>query len=176
MRATKTVALLIAVGLTLFGAVGYAQDSRTLQSQESQGTTLKLTPRVRELLAEEMKAIRHSMDEILDGMISGNSVQVAKAGDQIFDGFILNQKLTIEDRKVLEKALTPEFLELDQKFHQSGMKLAIASVNKDTELQRYHLSNMIAACIECHQKYAAEKFPLFHRRPAPGAPAGGHMH
>ena len=169
MKATiRFIVLLAAGGMLALGPAAQAQDPPP-------PITPKLTPRLHELLVAEMRAIRKAVDEIVEGMISGDNVRVAKNGDRIFDGFILRQSLSDKDRKDLEKAVPPEFFELDHEFHVMAMKLALAAANRDVDLQQYFLGKMIAACAECHGKYVNDKFPLFQRRPG-AAPAGGHGH
>lgn len=168
MKATIQLMGLFAAGaLVLFGAAAQAKDPQPI--------TPKLTPRLHELLTEEMRSIRQAVNEIIDAMVSGDNALVAKKGDQIFDGFILRQSLTDKDRKDLEKAVPPEFFDLDHEFHVMGMKLALAAANRDLDLQQYYLGKMIATCAQCHSKYVSDKFPLFQRRPG-AAPMGGHGH
>lgn len=168
MKATiRLMALLAAATPVLLSATAEAKDPQPISP--------KLTPRLHELLTKEMEAIRQAVNEIVDGMISGDNVRVAKNGDAIFDGFILRQSLSDQDRKDLEKAVPPEFFDLDHEFHVMGMKLALAAANKDPDLQQHYLGKMIAACAQCHSKYVSDKFPLFQHRPA-AAPMGGHGH
>jgi hypothetical protein len=86
---------------------------------------------------------------------------VAKHAQAIHDSFILDKKLTAQDRKDLETALPPAFLELDGAFHQLAAKLADAARHKDRELQTYYFGRMVESCQDCHSQYATDKFPAY---------------
>ncbi len=73
----------------------------------------------------------------------------------------LDKNLTAPDRKALETAVPPAFLDLDGAFHLTAAKLAEAARGKDLDLQHYYFSRMLESCQTCHAKYATDKFPAF---------------
>lgn len=121
----------------------------------------RLTPKLQKLFAEEMIAVQASSQQILAGLVAGDHVSVAKQAQAIHDSFILDRKLTAQDRRDLETALPPAFLELDGAFHQLAAKLADAARHKDRDLQTYYFSRMLESCQTCHSQYATDKFPAY---------------
>jgi hypothetical protein len=121
----------------------------------------RLTPKLQKLFAEEMIAVQAASQQILAGLAAGDHASVAKHAQAIHDSFILDKKLTAQDRKHLETALPPAFLELDGAFHQLAAKLAEAARHKDRELQTYYFGRMVESCQTCHSQYATDKFPAY---------------
>lgn len=131
----------------------------------------KLTPRLKQMLSEEMLSVKQSAKMILDGLLAGDHSMVATQAQQIHDSFILERSLTEQDKKDLMKAASPEFLKLDGEFHQTAGKLAQAAQHKDYELQRFYYSRLIESCQSCHSQHATDRFPTFS-----GAQPEGHTH
>lgn len=131
----------------------------------------KLTPRLKQMLSDEMLSVRQATKQILDGLIVGDHSLVATQAQQIHDSFILDRALTEQDKKDLMKAASPEFLALDGAFHLTAKKLANAALLKDYELQRFYYSRLVDSCQTCHSQFATDKFPAFS-----GAQPEGHSH
>ena len=131
----------------------------------------KLTPKLQRLFAEEMVAILQASQQIIAALVAGDQATVAKNAQAIHDSFILDKNLTAQDRKALETAVPPAFLELDGAFHQLAAKLAEAARHKDTDLQNYYFGRMLETCGTCHRQYATDKFPALG-----GKPPAGHSH
>jgi hypothetical protein len=138
---------------------------------ESGPVAPRLTPKLQKLFAEEMIAVQAASQQILAGLAAGDHASVAKHAQAIHDSFILDKKLTAQDRRDLETALPPPFLELDGAFHQLAAKLADAARHKDRDLQTYYFGRMVESCQTCHSQYATDKFPAYGGK----APAV-HMH
>ena len=130
-----------------------------------------LTPKLQKLFAEEMVAILQASQQIIAALVAGDHAMVAKNAQAIHDSFILDRNLTAQDRKALETAVPPAFLELDGAFHQMAAKLAEAARHKDTELQNYYFGRMLETCGTCHRQYATDKFPALG-----GKTPAGHAH
>lgn len=130
-------------------------------AMESVPVAPRLTPKLQKLFAEEMIAVQAASQQILAGLAAGDSASVAKHAQAIHDSFILDKKLTAQDRQHLETALPPAFLELDGAFHQLAAKLAEAARHKDRELQTYYFGRMVESCQTCHSQYATDKFPAY---------------
>ncbi len=158
---TYAAAISIMAGITL--DAGAAEDLQPIGP--------KLTPRLKQMLSEEMLSVKQSAKMILDGLIIGDHPLVATQAQQIHDSFILQRSLTEQDKKDLMKAAPPEFLKLDGQFHQTALKLAEAARHKDYELQRFYYSRLVDSCQSCHSQFATDKFPAFS-----GAQPEGHAH
>jgi hypothetical protein len=121
----------------------------------------KMTPKLQKLFAEEMSTMLRAGNAILSALVTGDHATVAKNAQEIHDGFILDKNLTSQDRKDLENAVPPAFLELDGAFHQMALKLADAARHRDMDLQNYYFGRMVETCQICHSRYATDKFPGF---------------
>ncbi|SFP69969.1 cytochrome c [Hydrogenimonas thermophila] len=120
-----------------------------------------LSPEIRGLLSQEMKAIQKGMISIIPELASGNYEAVSKIAKQIKESFILKQKLTKEQKKELKHKLPTAFIEMDREFHKdAGMLMHVAKM-KNGELANYYYFKMSNACIKCHSKFAKHRFPAF---------------
>lgn len=125
----------------------------------------KLTPRLKELVGEEMRQISEAMGTILSGMVHGDHRTVAEQGIMVHNSFIMRRSLTKADKKDLMAAVPPAFLKLDGKFHELAKKLAEAAAAHDTELEAFYFGRMTETCIACHATYALDRFPGFGTQP-----------
>lgn len=135
------------------------------QSAEPQPVGPKLTPKLKKLLAEEMCAVNQASQQIVAALAAGDHAAVATSAQQIHDSFILEKKLTDKDKRDLEAAVPPAFLELDGAFHATAAKLAETARHKDVELQAYYFGRMLEMCQTCHSRFAADRFPAFGGKP-----------
>lgn len=147
------------VSITLIGIILLGMNSAW--AIEPVALSPSLTPKLQKLFAEEMIAVQAASQQILAGLAAGDHAAVAGQAQAIHDSFILDKKLTAQDRRDLETALPPAFLELDGAFHQLAAKLADAARRKDRELQTYYFSRMVESCQACHSQYATDKFPAY---------------
>ena len=154
MKTTLTV-----IGGLLLALLALPGTMNTANAAES--VAPKLTPKLRDLFAQEMTAVLQASREIVTALAAGDHPAVAKHAQAIHDSFILDKKLTKQDRHDLETALPPAFLELDGAFHQLAAKLAEAARHRDGELQTFYFSRMLESCQTCHSQYATDKFPGF---------------
>ncbi|MDT3707784.1 MAG: hypothetical protein ROZ09_13255 [Thiobacillus sp.] len=144
---------------------------KPVEAKEADPIGPKLTPRLKQMLSEEMLSVKQASKQILDGLIVGDHSLVATQAQQIHDSFILARALTEQDKKDLTKAAPPEFLALDGQFHVTAKKLSEAALHKDYELQRFYYSRLVDSCQTCHTQFATDKFPAFS-----GAQPEGHSH
>jgi len=119
----------------------------------------KLTPKLKGLLVEEMRAVLAAQQTILEAISQGNHAVVAEQAQKIHDSFILKQSLTPQDRKDLKAAVPPGFVETDQEFHRAAADLAAAAKRGESEPQLDHFDKMNRFCVTCHGRYAADRFP-----------------
>lgn len=120
-----------------------------------------LTPRLQKLFAQEMAAVLRASEQIVAALAAGDHAAVAKNAQEIHDSFILDKNLTAQDRRDLDAAVPPAFLELDGAFHQMAAKLVEAARHQDLDLQTHYFSRMLETCQTCHSRYATDKFPAF---------------
>jgi hypothetical protein len=123
----------------------------------------KLTPKLRDALRQEMASVLLASRDIVAALAIGDHATVAERAQQIHDSFILEQSLTDEDREDLEAALPPEFVELDRGFHETSAALAAAARAEDVEQELNTFTRMTEACVACHGRFAADRFPSLAR-------------
>jgi hypothetical protein len=119
----------------------------------------KLTPRLKELLADEMRQVAEATGDIALAIATGDHESVHRLAGAVRDSFILKQSLTDQDRKDLMSAVPAEFVLLDKHFHGLAGKLAQQAEIQDSELQGYYFSEMLNACVACHRQFATDRFP-----------------
>ena len=73
--------------------------------------------------------------------------------------FLSQQKLTEKQIEELHHSLPAEFIEMDHSFHSTAGKLAHAALEQDGELVNFYFYKLHSQCINCHSKYASERFP-----------------
>ena len=118
----------------------------------------KLTPRLKELLTSEMKQVSKATANLAIAIASGDHTTVTNLGAKVRDSFILKQSLTPKDKKDLMTAVPPEFVAMDQQFHGLAAKLSDAGKIGDSTLQGFYFGRILEACVQCHSKYASDRF------------------
>lgn len=127
--------------------------------QEARPVSPDLTPKLRDLLRQEMLAIEQASKDVLSALIAGDDARVAELAQKIHDSFILQQSMTPEDKQDLMAAVPKEFVARDRAFHALSADLAQAGRDGDREAQQTAFSRMIEACTGCHARYATDRFP-----------------
>ncbi len=144
--------------------------SSSARAEEAIGA--KLTPRLKQLIGEEMRQVSTAMQTILMALVQGDHPTIAEQGERIHHSFIMKRSLTAADKKQLMATLPPAFIKLDRSFHGLAKKLATAAHAHDSELERFYFSRMTETCTICHGTYALDRFPGLAE---PGM-SGGHSH
>ncbi len=133
---------------------------------------LALSPGLRDLLVQEMRAIEEGMTALITAIASGEKQDVAKIGRKMKDSFIMKRKLTKAQVEELGRSLPPYFKELDRSFHRSAGMLAHAAEMGNWEVVNFYFSRLTEGCIDCHSRYATRRFPAF----VSGKEGGEHHH
>lgn len=120
---------------------------------------LKLTPRLKDLLADEMQQVAAATSDLALAIAAGDHATVHRLAGAVRDSFILKQSLTEQDKKDLMSAVPPEFVALDRHFHGLAGKLANQAEKKNSELQNFYFSRMLETCTACHAQFAVDRFP-----------------
>jgi hypothetical protein len=123
----------------------------------------KLTPKLRDALRQEMASVLLASQDIVGALAIGDHAAVAEQAQQIHDSFILEQALTEQDRQDLEAAMPAAFVELDRGFHEISAALAGAARAQDVEQELGAFARMTEACVVCHGRFAANRFPALAR-------------
>ena len=134
-----------------------AKRAHHMESQASQG--IRLSPSLLALLNQEMGLIQQGIMDMVPAIAAGEWEKVSALGKKIKESFILKQKLTDEQKEELHRMLPQQFIEMDMDFHKSAGMLAHAAEMKNADVVNFYFYKMNAACVSCHGKYAAERFP-----------------
>lgn len=153
----KTLRHIVAMSaLTLVFAIA---TSSVAEEQEVIPVSPELTPKLRDLLRQEMVSIDAASKQILAALNAGDDEQVATLAQHIHDSFILEQSMTPEDTQDLMNAVPEGFLKQDQALHELAHALADAGREGDRAKQHELFSRMIESCTACHTQYATDRFP-----------------
>ncbi len=119
---------------------------------------------LRVLLAEEMRALQQGMVSIIPAYLSGEWDEVATIAGKMERSYILKQRLTKEQAKVLKRVLPRAFIQRDQQFHYLAGMLEHVAKNRKPELINFYFSEINAACVECHTAHATHRFPALKQK------------
>jgi hypothetical protein len=134
-----------------------AERAHHMESQTSQ--RIQLSPSLLALLNQEMGLIQQGIMDMVPAIAAGEWGKVSALGQKIKVSFILKQKLTDAQKEELHRVLPQQFIEMDMDFHKSAGMLAHAAEMKNADVVNFYFYKMNAACVSCHSKYAAERFP-----------------
>lgn len=152
MSLTKSLAVLLLGALTILPLGAGAGDG-------DKDVTTALTPKLRELLQQEMRHISGAMQSIYEGIITGDHARVAAKATAVHDSFILEQSLTRADRRNLVKAVPKDFVKRDKRFHATAAELVEAAQQEDTVAELARFQSMTRQCAGCHGRYLRQRFP-----------------
>lgn len=141
----------------LIAAFALAAGSAT--AQEIKPISPNLTPKLQDMLRQEMLSIEDASKDILSALIAGEDGRVAELAQRIHDSFIMKQSMTPEDKQDLMAAAPKDFISRDQAFHALSAELAQAARDGDRSAQQQKFGRMIEACAACHAVYATDRFP-----------------
>ena len=134
-----------------------AKNAHHMEPQASQG--IHLSADLLALLNQEMGLIQQGMMDMVPATAAGEWDKVSAIGTKIKESFILKQKLTEAQKEELHRVLPQQFIDMDMDFHKSAGMLAHAAERKNADVVNFYLYKMNAACVSCHGKYAAKRFP-----------------
>lgn len=120
---------------------------------------IKLSPQLHHLLRAEMGAVQKAVVSLVPAIASGDWATIEATANNIHNSFIMKQKLTNAQRSELKHVLPADFVARDQDFHRTAKMLAHVAKNKHAELVSFYYYKMIDACMGCHARYAADRFP-----------------
>ena len=131
------------------------RESHTIEER----STIHLSHDLKVILNQEMNEIDQGAMEITQAISTGNWEIITKIAEKIKNSFILKQKLTEKQIEELHHSLPTEFVEMDHSFHSTAGKLAHAALERDGELVNFYFYRLHSQCLNCHSKYASERFP-----------------
>ena len=153
MTSIKTKAMIVALILAA------APMAMAAGEQGSESVSVKLTPKLRSLLQQEMRQVLAAQQAMLASLVTGDHASLATQARQVHDSFILKQSLTPQDRQDLQQAVPLRFVELDRRFHQLALQLSQAAEQSDVQQEVETFNAMSRACVECHSRFVTDRFP-----------------
>ena len=162
----------IALLAILIPTITYGEDKHNNEGANIAVGVEALSPDLRDLLSQEMKAVQSGMMSIIPAYSSGNWGEIVNIAGQIKNSYILKQSLTESQVKELHSVLPHAFIEKDQRFHYLAGMLEHAAKNKKPELINFYFSKMNESCVSCHTVFATHKFPAL----SPKEKKGEHAH
>jgi hypothetical protein len=132
----------------------------------------KLSPELRALLSKEMLALEEGMKSIMPAYISGDLEKVSRIAKKMKNSFILNQKITGDQKHELMNKMPKAFLQLDKEFHEYSGMLEHVAKEKHIELVGFYYYKLNESCVACHRQFAGHRFPKFQ----PESIDNGHHH
>lgn len=154
----------IALLTILLPTMGHAEDVQKHEEHGKASGIEALSPGLRNLLSEEMRALQDGMTSIIPAYVSGNWSEIETTAEKMKNSYILKRSLTESQVKELHSVLPPEFIEKDQRFHYLAGMLAHAAKSEKPELINFYFSEMNESCVSCHAVFATHKFKAL--RPA----------
>ncbi|SHE66814.1 hypothetical protein SAMN04487965_0392 [Microbulbifer donghaiensis] len=139
----------------------FAVGADTSKEASAEKDNIQLSPELMELLRAEMRALLGAVQIIPVGIATADWETVADTSAQIRGSYILNQKITPDQKKELASSLPEHFKRMDSYFHLQAMKLEDAAMNHDADLSTFYYYRLIETCTACHSIYATSKFPNF---------------
>jgi hypothetical protein len=133
------------------------ESAHHMESQTSKG--VQLSPGLLDLLNQEMGLIQQGIMDLVPAIAAGEWDKVSAIGQKVKESFILKQKLTDVQKEELHRVLPQQFIEMDMDFHKSAGMLAHAAEMKNADVVNFYFYKLNAACVSCHGKFAAKRFP-----------------
>ena len=160
----KTITIIVGIIFLFIGSILVKQNYGEHKSHNSKqvGKTdkyaIQWTPSIQSALRKEMHSITKNYQELVSNLAQGEWNKVVENSHNIHSAFILKQELSEEDMDDLYRILPERFIEMDSKFHDHALKLAMAAQAKDGELASMYSGKMMEGCVSCHQVYAKDRF------------------
>lgn len=131
------------------------------QDQHTELRNLDLSAGLMDLLRTEMREILSGVQSIPAGIAVADWKNVADISSKIRSSYIMDQKITPEQRTELQHKLPEFFKKMDEGFHSEAGKLESAARNHDPQLVTFHFYRLLESCTSCHAAYATKRFPGF---------------
>ena len=131
-----------------------------------------LSPELRALLSQEMLALEEGMKSIVPAYISGDLEEISNIAKKMKNSFILNQKISSDQKHELMNKMPKAFLLLDKEFHEYAGMLEHVAKEGHIELVGFYYYKLNESCVACHGQFAGQRFPKFQ----PESIDNGHHH
>jgi len=124
-------------------------------------TSLTLSKKLQRLLSAEMNSVQHGMTNLSIAIPAGDWNSIAETAKLIKDGYIMEKKLSNQEMKEFQNSLPSGYSRIDQQYKKFAMGMIDAAKKEDAKAVNTSFYRLNSTCIECHVKYAKERFPGF---------------
>lgn len=155
--------LIIATILIACGSITYSPVFANHQEVKEvvERTSLSLTKKLQRLLSAEMNAVQNAMINLSIAIPAGDWGSVTSTAGSIRDGYIMENKLSENEMMDFRKSLPAGYVKIDQAYKQLAEEMVDAAKKGDADAVNMTYYKINSACIECHVKYAKDRFPGF---------------
>ena len=122
---------------------------------------IRLSINLQKILSAEMNGIQKGMTVLAVAIPAGHWEEIAQTAAQMKDSYIMNKKLSHDEREALHHSLPPGFRALDSEFHDTAGLLRQAAREHNKDLVTSYFCKLNETCVACHSIYAAKRFPDF---------------
>lgn len=134
--------------------------SMTLAANEVEDK-LSLPKTIKLGLSEDMHVIQSNMNTLLDSMSRAQWNKMYESATELKNNFIMKQKLSIKEQKLLRNTVPKGYIEEDKKFHYWAGVIATGAKRKSGEIVSKGYAGLVNTCMTCHAKYAPYMFENF---------------
>jgi len=124
-------------------------------------TSLVLSKKLQRILSAEMNSVQHGMTNLAIAIPAGNWNSVAETAGSIRDGYILDKQLSEKEMKEFQNSLPAGYALIDREFKQMAKDMIDAAIKADADEVNRLYYRLNGTCIDCHVKYAKDRFPGF---------------
>ena len=126
--------------------------------------SLELSKKLQRLLSAEMNAVQNGMTNLSIAIPAGNWESIAETARFMADGYIMDNKLSKTEMDDFLTSLPAEYLRIDRGYKLLVEDMIGAAKKRDAEAVNSSFYRLNGTCIECHLKFAEERFPGFKQK------------
>ena len=155
--------LAIIIIFVAFGSITYLPALADHPEKKSayERTSLTLPKKLQRLLSAEMNSVQNAMTNLSIAIPAGNWGSVAETAGSIRDGYIMEKKLSKNEMMDFRKSLPAGYIKIDQEYKRLAEEMVDAANKGDADAVNLSYYKINSTCIECHVKYAKDRFPGF---------------
>ena len=158
----RTVKVIIIGVITAVFALCLATSNGRSEGRDSKaGPELNLKKQFQRLLAGEMNAIQNGMTNLVMAIPAGHWNDIMDTARKMNETYIINKKLSKEQKDEFEGSLPEGYRQMDSYFHEAAGQMIHAAEQRDLEEVSMYFHRLVKSCLQCHSHYARERFPDF---------------
>jgi len=161
MHRTIVITLTLLAVVFIYPSMIPAGDPHRDYLKNKEETEIRLSGHIQKILSAEMNGIQKGMTMLAIAIPAGHWDDIAGTAEKMKESYLMNRKLSHEEREELHHSLPPGFQALDREFHDTAGLLRQAAGAHKRELVTAYFCKLNETCVTCHSLYAAKRFPDF---------------